>query len=65
MKANEFTQSDFERWKKDGWIPCACRLCGEITLFPKKTYKQEQLVGYECANCKSVIKEARAGDGND
>ena len=52
MKGNEVTQADMERWNKELQIPAACRICGEITLYPKKFYKPEELEGYECANCK-------------
>ena len=33
----------------------ACRLCGEILLFPKNFYSIEQLYGYECQECKRKI----------
>ena len=56
MKGNEIMKSDLERWKKANMIPASCRLCGEIMLFPKETYKPEQLAGYECSNCKRIMK---------
>lgn len=56
MKGNEIKESDRKRWKKAGMIPAACRYCGEIMLFPKETYKPEELTGYECSNCKALIR---------
>ena len=56
MKGSEIKETDRKRWEKAGKIPVACRFCGEIMLFPKETYKPEQLAGYECANCKVLMR---------
>lgn len=51
MKGNEVTQKDIAEWAKQRMIPTACRLCGEIELFPRNFYKPNELKAYECANC--------------
>lgn len=56
MKASDIKESDRKRWEKARMIPVACRLCGEIMLFPKETYRPEQLAGYECTNCKRIMR---------
>ena len=56
MKGDQVTSVDIKKWKEDGRIPVACRLCGEVMLFSSKFYKEEDLVGYECANCKMILK---------
>lgn len=49
MKGNEITKEQMERWKKDGWFPVSCRLCGEVTLFLKSHYSPKTFErGYEC-----------------
>lgn len=52
MKANEVTGKMIERWEKDGWIAAACRICNDVMLFPKSTYRKEMLVGWECSECR-------------
>ena len=61
MKGDEIRESDRERWKKANKVPAACRLCGEIMLFPKEFYKPEELAAYECANCKRIMRLFRGG----
>lgn len=56
MKGSEIKETDRKRWEKAGMIPAACRFCGEIMLFPKETYKPEQLARYECTNCKRIMR---------
>ena len=55
MKGNEIKEADRKRWEKAWKIPAVCSLCGEIMLFQKETYKPEELVGYECTNCKMLM----------
>lgn len=52
MKAKEIAKEDLERWKKDGWIPVACRICDEVMLYPSPTYTEKMLVGWECDMCR-------------
>ena len=54
MKGNEVTTEDMIRWDVQGYFPVACRLCGEIMLFPKESYKKSQLIGWECGGSLSA-----------
>ena len=50
MKGYEITKEQTNSWDKDGWFPVVCRLCGEVMLFPKKTYDPKifEERSYEC-----------------
>lgn len=50
------TSADMEKWKKDGMIPVACRLCGEVVLYPSKFFKKDELANYECPDCKKWLR---------
>ncbi len=65
MQANEITKEESQRWKREGWIPVPCRICGEVMLFPSKTYSEEQLIGYECQECTraAIYKYRRFDNG--
>lgn len=52
MKAHEITADDLERWERDGWFAVVCRICNEVMLYPKPTYKPEMFVGWECRECQ-------------
>lgn len=54
MKGNEVTQKDRITWDKEGYFPVACRLCGEVMLFPKKTYSKSNFKGWECGGALSA-----------
>ncbi len=51
MKASEITLEDRKRWEKK-WIIVVCRICNEVMLYPKSTYKPEMFIGWECQMCK-------------
>ena len=57
MKGYESTKEDRERWKKEGYIVVACRLCGDLMLFSKDHYTEQDLIGYECPSCLRRIRE--------
>ena len=52
MKANEINDEMRERWEKDGWFPVVCRICDEVMLYPRPTYREEMFIGWECQKCK-------------
>lgn len=54
MKGNEVTQKDRIKWDKEGYFPVACRLCGEVMLFPKKAYSKLNFKGWECGGSLSA-----------
>ena len=45
MKGYEITKKDRIKWDKEGYFPVACRLCGEVMLFPKKAYSKLNFKG--------------------
>lgn len=53
MKGNEITRQDMERWKKEGFFPVSCRLCGKVMLFSKMSYRPKEFVGWECGGALS------------
>lgn len=53
MKGNKITPNDMARWDKRGWFPVACRICGEVMLFPKGLYSKKDLAGWECGGALS------------
>lgn len=57
MKGNEITNEDVKKWKDGGRFAVACRICGEVVLFPYGMYdpKDKQLQGYECADCRRLL----------
>lgn len=55
VKGSEVTETHIKKWDKDGYFPVCCRLCGEITLYPKR-YKSADLSSYECVNCRNLFR---------
>lgn len=55
MKGNEVSYVQVKAWEKDGYFPVCCRICGEIILYPKEHYRQEDFQSYKCADCKRII----------
>lgn len=35
------------------WIIVTCRLCGKKMLYPRATYREEDLIGWECGGLLS------------
>lgn len=57
VKGNQVTYTQMKKWKKQGYFPVCCRLCGEIELFPSDKYSKLDFLGHECYLCKKKGSE--------
>ena len=56
MDNRELNKTIIEKRRKEGWFPVACRLCRDISWFPKKTYRESDFKkGYECHKHRKVV----------
>lgn len=48
MKGIEITNSQLKEWDELGYFPVSCRICDEVMLYPKQSYKKSEFIGWEC-----------------
>lgn len=49
-------REDMREDRQNDYFLIACRLCGRQEYAPKRWYKEEDFIGYECPTCLNKIK---------